>query len=248
MHRGSRRLGADAGSIGLLGLLRAGHLRGPHPLVNRPTDAPQTARFRACQRERPRPLQAAATGPCGDWGRVSQRASASTRTVLAAAALAEPLGEALPDGRAGLLGNLQQEGPERLAEDLQEVSREQPPQGSSPHAGAETDQRYRLQRWNRGNEKRLACARRPRVGGPIWAHSDDYSPTLSIGQAIGQVSWSTAVGLSAVAAASGQSGHRRSPPASRLRLAASISASRSSRRWARVTATPMRPARGRGGW
>jgi hypothetical protein len=47
-----------------------------------------------------------------------------------------------------------------------------------------------------------------RVGGPVWAHSNDYSPTLSIGQAIGQVSWSTAVDLPAVAAASGQSGHR----------------------------------------
>jgi hypothetical protein len=32
--------------------------------------------------------------------------------------LAEPLGEALPDGRAGLLGDLKQEGPQRLAEDL----------------------------------------------------------------------------------------------------------------------------------
>src|ERR1041384_1514725 len=104
-------------------------------------------------KKRPRPLRAAAAGPWRDWGRVSQWASASTRTAFAAAALAEPLGEALPDGRAGLLGDLQQEGPERLAEDLQEVSREQPPQGSSPHAGAETDQRYRLQRWNRGNEK-----------------------------------------------------------------------------------------------
>ena len=72
-------------------------------------------------------------------GCVSQRGSASTRTALAAAALVEPLGEALPDGRAGLLGDLQQEGPQRLAEDLQEESREQPPQGSSPHAGAETD-------------------------------------------------------------------------------------------------------------
>jgi hypothetical protein len=34
-----------------------------------------------------------------------------TRTALAAAALAEPLGEALPDGRAGLLGDLKQEDP-----------------------------------------------------------------------------------------------------------------------------------------
>jgi hypothetical protein len=92
-------------------------------------------------KKRPRPLQAAATGPCRRlvWGCVSQRASASVRTALAAAALAEPLGEALPDGRASLLGDLQQEGPQRLAEDLQEASREQPPQGSSPHAGAETD-------------------------------------------------------------------------------------------------------------
>jgi hypothetical protein len=102
--------------------------------------------------------------------------SASTRTALAAAALAEPLGKALPDGRAGLLGDLQQEGPQRLAEDLQEASREQPPQGSSPHASAETDQRYRLQRWNRGNEKAPRMRETLRVGSPVWAHSDDYMP------------------------------------------------------------------------
>jgi hypothetical protein len=132
-------------------------------------------RFRACQRERPR-LQAAATGPCWRCGCVSQRTSASTRTALAAAALAEPLGEALPDGRASLLGDLQQEGPQRLAEDLQEKSREQPSQGSSPHAGAETDQRHRLQRRNRGNEKAPRLCETLRVGAPVWAHSDIYMP------------------------------------------------------------------------
>jgi hypothetical protein len=63
-------------------------------------------------------------------------------------------------------------------------------------------------------KKRPACARRSASVALFWAHSDDYSPTLSIGQAIGQVSWSTAVGLPAVAAASGQSDHRRSPPGS----------------------------------
>jgi hypothetical protein len=61
-------------------------------------------------------------------------------------------------------------------------------------------------------KKRLACARRPASVALFRAHSDDYSPTLSIGQAIGQVSRSTAVGLPAVAAASGQSGHRRLAP------------------------------------
>jgi hypothetical protein len=44
--------------------------------------------------------------------------------------------------------------------------------------------------WNRGNEKAPRRRETLRVGGPVWAHSDDYSPTLSIGQAIGQVSWS----------------------------------------------------------
>jgi hypothetical protein len=124
-------------------------------------------------KRRPR-LQAAATGPWWGLGCVSQRTSASTRTALAAAALMEPLGEALPDGRAGLLGDLQQEGPQRLAEDLQEASREQPPQGSSPHAGAETDQRYRLQRWNGATKKAPRMHETLRVGGPVWAHSDDY--------------------------------------------------------------------------
>jgi hypothetical protein len=137
----------------------------PHrPAQPAPTPHPDRhvvlTRFRACQRERPRPLQAAATGPWWGLGCVSQRTSASTRTALAAAALAEPLGEALPDGRAGLLGDLQQEGPQRLAQDLQEASREQPPQGSSPHAGAETDQRYRLQCGTGGTKKRPAGARR----------------------------------------------------------------------------------------
>jgi hypothetical protein len=128
-------------------------------------------------------------------GRVSQRASASTRTALAAAALAEPLGEALPDGRAGLLGDLQQEGPQRLAEDLQEESHEQPPQGSSPHAGAETDQRYRLQRWNRGNEKAPRLCETLRVGGPVWAHSDNYMPECDDRSSHRQIGWSTAVDL-----------------------------------------------------
>jgi hypothetical protein len=45
----------------------------PHrPAQPAPTPHPDRhvvlTRFRACQRERPRPLQAAATGPCGDWG------------------------------------------------------------------------------------------------------------------------------------------------------------------------------------
>jgi hypothetical protein len=201
-------------------------------------------------KKRPRPLRAAATGPCRDWGRVSQWASASTRTALAAAAPAEPLGEALPDGRAGLLGDLQQEGPERLAEDLQEVSREQPPQGSSPHADAETDQRYRLQRWNRGNEKAPRMRETLRVGGPVWTHSDDYSPTLSIGQAIGQVSWSTVIGLSAVAAESGQSGHRRlppdspEPPSSRLKRSAG-KMRRAGPCWVREASDPAGPQRAR---
>src|SRR4029450_1786377 len=163
-------------------------------------------------KKRPRPLRAA-TGPCRDWGRVSQWASASTRTALAAAALAEPLGEAPPDRRAGLLGDLQQEGPERLAEDLQEVSREQPPQGSSPHADAATDQRYRRQRWNPGERKSAPHARDAPRRRPNFGHTPtSTAQLLSIGQAIGQVSWSTAVGLPAVAAESGQSGHRRLPP------------------------------------
>jgi hypothetical protein len=63
-----------------------------------------------------------------------------------------------------------------------------------------------------GTKKRPACARRSASVAQFWAHSDDYSPTLSIGQAIGQVSWSTAVGLPAVAAESGQPGHRMLPP------------------------------------
>jgi hypothetical protein len=122
------------------------------------------------------PTAGSSDGTLWGLGCVSQRTSTSTRTALAAAALAEPLGEALPDGRAGLLGNLQQEGPQRLTQDLQQASREQPPQGSSPHAGAETDQRYRLQRWNRGNEKAPRMRETLRVGGPVWAHSDDYMP------------------------------------------------------------------------
>jgi hypothetical protein len=50
---------------------------------------------------------------------------------------------------------------------------------------------------------------------PCFGHTPTTTAQLlSIGQAIGQVSWSTAVGLPAVAAASGQSDHRRSPPGS----------------------------------
>ncbi len=48
---------------------------------------------------------------------------------------------------------------------------------------------------------------------PCFGHTPTTTAQLlSIGQAIGQVSWSTAVGLPAVAAESGQSGHRRLPP------------------------------------
>jgi hypothetical protein len=48
---------------------------------------------------------------------------------------------------------------------------------------------------------------------PCFGHTPTSTArTLSIGQAIGQVSWSTAVALPAVAAASGQFGHRRLPP------------------------------------
>jgi hypothetical protein len=160
------------------------------------------------------PTAGSSDGTLAGWGCVSQRALASTRTALAAATPAEPLGEALPDGRAGLLGDLQQEGPQRLAEDLQEVSHEQPPQGSSPHAGAETDKRYRLQWVEPGNEKAPRMCETLRVGGPLWAHSDVYMPKCEDRSSRGQVSWSTAVDLPAVAAESGQFGHRTSPPSS----------------------------------
>jgi hypothetical protein len=53
-----------------------------------------------------------------------------------------------------------------------------------------------------------------RVGSPVWAHSDNYMLNCQEGQAIRQVGWSTAVDLPAVDAASGQSGHRRSPSGS----------------------------------
>jgi hypothetical protein len=219
-----------------------------HPLVNRPTDAPQTARLRACQRERPRPLQAAATGPCGDWGAsVSGRQRRLERRLprrlwrsrwARRFPMAEPACWAISSRKA-------RSGSQRISKrhpasshhmDRVHTLAPRPTIGSGFNGGA------------RGTKKRPACARRSAAVALFRAHSDDYSPTLSIGQAIGQVSWSTAVGLPAVAAASGQSGHRRLLAGSRPRLAASISASRWSRRWARVTATPMRPARGRGGW
>jgi hypothetical protein len=129
------------------------------PLVNRPTVARQTARFRGMPK-RKAPAADSSDGTLPELGRVSQRASASTRMTLAAAALVDPLGEALPNGRAGLLWRSPAGRLAAARRGSQEVSREQPPQGSSPHAGAETDQRYRLQRWHRGNEKRPACARR----------------------------------------------------------------------------------------
>jgi hypothetical protein len=58
--------------------------------------------------KRKAPTAGSSDGTLWGLGCVSQRTSTSTRTALAAAALAEPLGEALPDGRAGLLGDLQQ--------------------------------------------------------------------------------------------------------------------------------------------
>jgi hypothetical protein len=144
-------------------------------------------------------------------GRVSQRPSASTRTALAAAALAEPLGEALPDGRAGLLGDLQQEGPQRLAEDLQEESREQPPQGSSPHAGAETDQRYRLHGGTRGQRKSAPPVRDAPRRWPCLGTLRRLQPNSVNRSSHRSSSLVTGAPPPVVAPKSGQSGQRRSP-------------------------------------
>jgi hypothetical protein len=171
------------------------------------------ARFRACQRERPR-LQAAATGPCGDWGAsVSGRQRRLERRLprrlwrsrwARRFPMAEPACLAISSRKA--------------RSGSQRISKRHP--ASSHHRDRVHTLAPRPTRgigFNGGTgatKKRPACARRSASVALFWAHSDDYSPTLSIGQAIGQVSWSTAVGLPAVAAASGQSDHRRSPPGS----------------------------------
>jgi hypothetical protein len=59
-----------------------------------------------------------------------------------------------------------------------------------------------------GTKKRPACARRS-ASVALFGHTPTTTcRSVTIGQAIGQVRWSTAVDLPAVAAASGQSGHR----------------------------------------
>ena len=216
-----------SGRWGHIGATSGPRTTGPHirDPIRSSTGPPMHVRrrFRACQREGPGRCRQQRRDLAGIGG-VSQRTSASTRTALAAAALAEPLGEALPDGRAGLLGDLQQEGSQRLAQDLHEASREQPPQGSSPHAGAETNQRYRLQRWNPGNEKAPRMRETLRVGGPVWAHSDDYMPECD-----NRSSHRSSSLVNGGRPSSGRRGIRsiRAPKAT-----ASISASKWSRRWA----------------
>jgi hypothetical protein len=117
-------------------------------------------RVRARQADGPRSLLAAATGPGqGVRASVSARQRRLERR-LPRRPWRTRWARRFPMAEPACLANLQQEGPQRLAEDLQEASREQPPQGSSPHAGTETDQGYRLQRWNRATKERPACARR----------------------------------------------------------------------------------------
>jgi hypothetical protein len=141
----------------------------------RPTDARRRARFRACQRERPRPLQAAATGPCRDW-------------VASVSDVSVDSNGACRGGSGGAAGQGASRWPSRPAwrspAGRPAAARRGSPRGipraattgSSPHASAETDQRYRLQRWNRGNEKAPRMRETLRVGSPVWAHSDDYMP------------------------------------------------------------------------
>ena len=75
------------------------------------------------------------------------------------------------------------------------------------HTLAPRPTRYRLQRGNRGNEKAPRMRETLRVGGPCWAHSDDYMPERDDRSSHGQVGRSAAVYLSAVARGIGQSGH-----------------------------------------
>src|SRR5829696_7140131 len=103
MHGGSRRLLGQVKAIGLLDLLWQSIFEdpvrsstGPPMHLKQPGFGHAKEKGPDCRQQR-RDLG-------GNWGRVSQRASASTRTALAAAALAEPPGETLPDGRARLLG------------------------------------------------------------------------------------------------------------------------------------------------
>jgi hypothetical protein len=63
--------------------------------------------------------------------------------------------------------------------------------------------------WNPGTKKRPAYARRS-ASVALFGHTPTTTcRSVTIGQAVGQVSWSTVVGLPAVAPKSGQSGHQR---------------------------------------
>lgn len=176
----------------------------------RPTDARRRARFRACQRERPRPLQAAATGPCRDWGAsVSGRQRRLERRLprrlwrsrwARRFPMAEPACLAISSRKA--------------RSGSQRISKRHP--ASSHHKDRVHTLAPRPTRgigFNGGTgatKKRPACARRS-ASVALFGHT----PTTTCRSVtIGQASWSTAADLSAVAAASGQSGHQRSPAGS----------------------------------
>jgi hypothetical protein len=171
------------------------------------TDARQTARFGACQRERPR-LQAAATGPCWDWGAsVSGRQRRLERRLprrlwrsrwARRFPMAEPACWAISSRKA--------------RSGSQRISKRHP--ASSHHKDRVHTLAPRPTRgigFNGGTgatKKRPACARRS-APVALFGHTPTTTcRSVMIGQAIGQVSWSTAVHLSAVTAVSSQSGHR----------------------------------------
>jgi hypothetical protein len=109
-------------------------------------------------------------------------------------------------------------------------------------------------------KKRPACARRS-APVALFGHTPTTTcRSVTLGQVVGQVRWSTVVDLPVVAAASGQSGHRRSPagqpaPVGRLDLCLQVvealgaghshshAASTRARRMVRTAARPGRAGR-----
>jgi hypothetical protein len=100
-----------------------------------------------------------------------------------------------------------------------------------------------------GNEKAPRICETLRVGEPnLGTLPTCTCRSVTIGQAIGQVSWSPAVDLPAVAAASGQFGHRGLPPGSPepAPIGTSGQLARTGRpgpRWVREASEPAGPQR-----
>jgi hypothetical protein len=199
-----------------------GHIRGtndrtaytrPHPLVNRPTDARQTP-VSACQREGPGRCRQQRRDLGGDWGAsVSGRQRRLERRLprrlwrsrwARRFPIAEPACLAISSRKA-------RSGSHRISKrhptsshhkDRVHTLAPRPTRGIGFNGGTG------------GTKKRPACARRS-ASVALFGHTPTTTcRSVTIGQAIGQVRWSTAVDLPAVAAASGQSGHRRPLPRS----------------------------------